>query len=295
MISAEVYKKQFIDTWVDSPLQNIHSICLKREDENVTGSIKSRGLVWQIYELVKAQIDKVVISSSGNAAVAASYYADKAGIKLYAFVPTSIDPKKLAALRQYHAVVSVGDNAADRANEYAQKNQIKLMRQSLDPVARYGFQLLAQNLQAQLSASSISFADTSIFFPTSSGTTVSGFATGCIQNNYPLPQLQIVQTSAVNTIARVFDQEFHRIARSIASGIVARKIDNTYYEDVIAAVKRSEGSGWVVSDLAITESFDELKSFGINTSLEGAMAYAGLKKAQEKSFPLRPNLVVVLT
>lgn len=295
MISAEEYKKQFIDSWIESPIQNVNEIWFKREDKNPTGSIKSRGLVWQVYELLKSQTNKVVVSSSGNAAIAAAYYADRAGIKLFAFVPTTIDQSKLELLKKYNANVTVTNNAADKANEYAQKNQIKLMRQSLDPAARFGFQLLAQTLNAQLSECSISFKDTSIFFPTSSGTALSGFAKGCELNGYDLPQLHIVQTSAVNTIARVFDQEYHRVARSVVTGIVARKIDNTYYEDVVKAVKGSLGSGWVVSDLAITKAHQELTTLGITTSLEGAMAYAGLKKAREKNFPLRENLLVVLT
>jgi len=294
-VSPAEYKIQFIDSWEPTPLIQIEGIWFKREDFNPTGSIKSRGLTWQIYYLFKDNVKTAVISSSGNAAIAASYYAKQTGIKIISFVPISIPIDKLNRLKENCDDVIITEKVSDKAVEYAKEHNLPLIRQSLDPHAREGFKFLALEINNQLISENIIFNDCSIIFPVSSGTTVSGFFQGIKENSIPVPQIHIAQTEAVNLIANRFDQQFTPMARSLVKGIVATKKDNTYYEDVVKLVNETNGWGWIVTDDQIGKANDWLLNHKVRSSLEGALALAALWKAQSHNFKLKKNLLVVLT
>ncbi len=294
-MSPADFKLQFIDDWKPTPLIKIEEIWFKHEDFNPTGSVKSRGLVWQIYYLLQDKIKTAVISSSGNAAIAASYYAQKAGIQIISFVPNSIPAEKLNRLKEYCDDVIVTEKASEKAEIYAKTNNLRLIRQSMDLHAREGFQGLALELSAQMHSESIDLSNCSIFFPVSSGTTVTGFYQGIQNNLLSIPQIHIAQTEAVNLIAKEFDQQFTPMARSIAKGIVASKKENTYSEDVIRLVNETHGSGWVVCDQQINNALTWLLDHNIKASVEGALALAGIWKAQDQKFQLKQYALVILT
>ncbi len=295
MISAQEFKERFIDDWKPTPLVNIEGVLFKDESKNPTGSVKARGLSWQIYKLLEEGVNEAVISSSGNAALAGAFYASSAGIKLHVFIPPKVGPEKLERLNEYQAVINVTQNPITDAEEYAAKHDLVLIRQSKDENAIFGFRQLASELSKQMSDLKLDFSNSSIFFPVSSGTTVVGFYEGLSSMDLSaLPQIHIVQTPAVQTIAKEFDTSQKRKARSIVPGIVARKVANTYKKQVLEAVNETNGSGWVVPDEDTKRASEWLHHNGMETSLEGALALAGFWKAKNK-YQLKENTIILLT
>ncbi|MCA9392124.1 PLP-dependent lyase/thiolase [candidate division WWE3 bacterium] len=294
MRDATLFKQQFIDNWVETPLVEVDGLYLKLENKNPTGSVKDRGLSNQIYHLLLEGKETAVISSSGNAAIAASYYAQEAGVDLYCFVPRTMPPDRLEKLLTFNSNVTVTDNAIAEAESFASQTGYPLIRQSVDKNAQEGYTSLSKELSRQLEGAGVSIEQTSVFFPVSSGTAVSGFFKGLVQSAQR-PQIHIVQTSAVFTLAGEFDQPEKRKARSFVTGIVARRKENTYFNDVMEAVRSTKGTGWVVSDTEIKASMAWLTDHDVKSSNEGALALAGLFKARERGFALNPVPVVIIT
>jgi threonine synthase len=294
-MSPSQFKKQYLANWKETPLVSVGGIWFKIEGNNPTGSIKSRGLAWQIYYLLVERTNEAVISSSGNAAIAASYYANFSGIKLHTFVPKSIPEDKLSRLREFNLNVNIVDHPSIEAEKFAKQNQIRLIRQSIDPHARDGFMLLANEINQQLIKENQKIHDFNIFFPVSSGTTTSGFYLGLSHYNLQAPAIHVVQSEAVNLIASQFDHKYVQMARSIAQGIIATQKQNTYYEDTMNAVLQTQGYGWIVSDQKIKNALDWLNMNRINASIEGALALAGYFKAREEKFNLRAESMIILT
>lgn len=293
-MTPDVFKDKYINDWNPTPLVQADSLLLKCEQANPTGSVKSRGIVWQVLSLLEQGETHAVLSSSGNAAIAAAYYADKAGIMLHIFVAPNIEPVKHDALKKTNHEVIQTEMPIQAAQKYAKEHAFPFIRQSLSIDATQGFRAIAYELQEQMGEFSLSLEDTSIFVPVSSGTTFVGLYEGLQDlglNN--LPQLHIVQTSAVHPLASQYDQMFKRKARSIAGGIIARE---TSREDTIhRAIQETQGSGWVVDDTMITEQKHWLIDLNLNVSNEGAAALAGQRKACAQGFPLNTYSIILLT
>ncbi|PIZ45764.1 hypothetical protein CO180_00715 [candidate division WWE3 bacterium CG_4_9_14_3_um_filter_41_6] len=298
-MDAQAFYSVFIKDWPQTPLSFYDGVYFKCEFCNVTGSIKSRGVCWQIYELLKAGINEIVVSSSGNAGVAYAYYCQKAGIICHVFVPKSIDPIRLSRMQKITDTITVTDNTMHSAAVFATTKKVPYIQQSTDSMATYGYQGLYDELAEQLKVDDINLYDTSVFFPVSSGTTVEGFYRGSLESTpQKLPQIHIVQSQSVHPLAQEFDQRVKRKARSVVSGIVSRASDRA--EVVLGAVRESKGSGWVIVDDGVLAAHQRLVAMfqdkpQSTISLEGALAYAGYLKAKERGFDLRPHSIVMLT
>src|SRR3990172_419567 len=70
----------------------------KCEFQNPTGSVKDRGVCFQVAKLKESGIHRALISSSGNAAISAAAYCRLHGISLKVFVSPKINPHKLQVI-----------------------------------------------------------------------------------------------------------------------------------------------------------------------------------------------------
>lgn len=248
----------------------IPKLYLKREDLHPYGSHKGRSIPYMIDGYEKKGKRNFVISSSGNAAIAA-VKSIGAGSYLIIFVGKKIDPEKLKRLNSsifgHHNIeLKQVENPKQLAIQEAIKTNAVNLRQSTDDTALIGYKSLAEelmqipNLQA-------------VFVPTSSGATAQALGL-----YLPNSQIHIVQTEAVHPIAEYFDKNFTSRDYSEASAIVDKIAHRK--NGVISAVKKSNGSGWVVSDKEIRAAIAIIKNkTGIDASPNGALSVAGLQKA----------------
>lgn len=80
-------------------------IFIKDERQGPTGSFKDRQAAVAISMMKEAGIDEAVVASTGNVAIAYSAYSARAGIKLWAFVTSSIPPEKMREVALYGSEV----------------------------------------------------------------------------------------------------------------------------------------------------------------------------------------------
>ena len=272
----------------------VPEIILKREDLHPYGSHKGRSIPYMIDEYIKQGYSDFVISSSGNAALAAAYKinnynkTNSTTITLQIFVGEHIEPEKLEILKTLADNKNIIIKQVDRPKQSAFQLEkalrhgsgLKNLRQSTDDLALAGYKSLTdelkeiQNLQA-------------VFIPTSSGTTAEAL------KNLGT-QIHIVQTCACPVIASEFDNNYYACDVSLAEAIV----DNVAHrkEKVIQTVKKSGGSGWIASDEEIKSAIKLVKEkTNINISVNSALSVAGLIKAVKNGWHFNNTVVCLIT
>lgn len=123
------------------------NLYFQREDLNPNGSFKDRALSYQIKYLKENNIDCCVISSSGNAAIAAADHCRKNNIKCIILISPDTDPAKLSQIihRQPDLLIK-STNARRLANYIHKKYNIYLLNPSKDNRAITGFESLGQDI-----------------------------------------------------------------------------------------------------------------------------------------------------
>ncbi len=243
----------------------------KREDLHPFGSHKGRSIPHMIDEKMKEGCKHFVISSSGNAALAAGLYVKKLNeegknITLEILAGKNINPlklKKLEELKDSNILLSLQDRPKQVLFAKTQDPSIQSLRQSDDDLALVGYEELAKELLKipKLSA---------VFMGTSSGTTALALAT-YFENKV---EVHIVQTSSCHPIADNFVENFSSEEKSIADAIV----------DITAlrkeAVSDSVAGGWIVMNEEIQAAQDMVKrTTGLSISTNSALSVAGLMEA----------------
>ena len=266
----------------------VPEVYLKREDQHKYGSHKGRSIPLMIKKYAKEGHANFVISSSGNAALAAIYavrahnYNNPQAIKLTVYIGKNINPEKLkiilAVIDDANIKLEQVDKPKQKAFQVDKKEGIKMLRQSTDDTALEGYFELADelskipNLQA-------------VFIPTSSGTTAQGLGEAFAKLKIN-PQIHIVQTTACHPIADEIRDKRYEIQdtnQSIADAIVDKIAHRK--EKVLEIIKNSHGSGWIADDEEIKDAIKLVEdACNILISPNSALSIVGLKKAVENGF-----------
>ncbi len=271
---------------------------LKREDLHPYGSHKGRSIPIMIREYHKQATRNFVISSSGNAALAAIHTIIQHNknkpddlLTLHVFVGKKIAPTKLQALSEHayydpHIRIESVERPKQAAFALEKNNEATYLRQSTDDLALIGYAELANELNKIPNLSAI-------FIPTSSGTTAQSLAEAFATLEQK-PQIHIVQTDACHPIAEMFDTPKKIRDTSIAGAIV----DNVAHrkDKVVAAIKKASGSGWIVTDKEIQNAIVLTKqTTGINISPNSALSIAGLQRARTKNQQWTGAVICLIT
>ncbi len=92
---------------------------IKDERQNPTSSFKDRQAAVTIAVLKEAGLTEVVVASTGNVAIAYSAYASRAGIKLWAFVSSSVPVEKMREIAIYGTQVIKVTGTYDQTKQVA--------------------------------------------------------------------------------------------------------------------------------------------------------------------------------
>lgn len=258
-------------------------LVFKREDSNPTGSLKDRGLAYQISKAHEENEKNLVISSSGNAAISAAAYCNLAKIELFAFVSQKIAQEKKEKIIKYNGRVKVSLRPVSDSIKFCKRWGYKNLRPSTEPLGAEGYKTIAWEI----------FRDhgkiDDLFLPVSSATCLVGIFQGFKMLGF-LPRIHVCQSTKVFSIAQKFDQEFQPTKTSLATSLVAKLTSRQ--EEAVKIIQESGGWGWVIADektaktkgkpvKGIKEAANWLSQKGIVTSAEGSLALAGVWKANE--------------
>lgn len=253
-------------------LRKIGNILFKCEYENPTGSVKDRSIAFQISKLFEQNIEKAVISSSGNAALSAANYCRLAKIDLTVFISPKIKKQKFIKLKSLSCHIRQTLRPVSAAFCYSRDNQAYDLRQSKDLNAVFGYETIVFELDSQEGKID------AIFLPVSSGTTLVGVASGYNKLG-KLPAIHAVQTESVHPVSCLFDTNFRNKKRTLADAIVAKYTPRQ--EEIVEIIKKSKGWAWIISDAEMRKARVQLLNHKISCSYEGAAALAALWKAKK--------------
>lgn len=264
-------------------LKKIENTWFKCEYENPTGSVKDRGLAFQLSVLYQEGVKKVAISSSGNAAISAVQYASIGNLELTIFISPHINEEKKSILQKLKAKIITSNRPVSDCIKYCNETKTYNLRPSSDVNGYKGYETIAFELWNQNQSID------AVFFPVSSGTTLKGVYEG-YKKKGNVPKLYCVQSQAVHAIAEQFEKT-NTMEKSIVDGIVARF--TPLKEELITIIKKSGGSGIICPDEDVKKANKWLAEHGVQTSNEGALALAGLWKEKNKNEDIRTPTVLL--
>ena len=256
-------------------------VFFKREDMHPLGSHKGRSIPHMIDEKIKSGCKHFVISSSGNAALAAGLYIQKLNsslkdsdkITLEILIGKNIDShklEKLEALRSSEILISLQERPLQALFIKTQDPNIQSLRQSNDASALIGYEKLAEELMSIPNLSAV-------FMGTSSGTAAEALAEFFIKNKKKI-EVHIVQTSSCHPIADAFVENYSSEEKSIAHAIV----DTVALRKgiLVPLIEKTGGKGWIASNDEIKAAQDITKrTSGLSISYNSALSVAGLMQA----------------
>jgi threonine synthase len=252
-------------------------IIFKREDLNPTGSLKDRGIAYQISDAFSSGKKNLLLSSSGNAAISAAAYCQLAKINLQIYVSPKINSEKLSKMRLFGPTVIFSNRPLSDSIKTAKESSFFNLRPSAEPAGIEGYKTIAFEIYQDFGRIE------DLFLPVSSATALVGIAEGFRILGF-MPRIHACQSTEVFAIAGKFDKDFVATPTSLAEALVARTTPRK--EQAIEIIEKSDGFGWVIEDGRIRSASEWLMKNKLATSEEGALTLASIWKAKEKRFKL---------
>jgi threonine synthase len=256
----------------------------KREDKNETGSLKGRSLAYQVSLAKQRGAKAAVISTSGNAGIAAAAYAKEAGIKMYVFISPDTENAKIADIQKYDPIIIKSDRAIRFSNYVSARYKIPNLRPSRDEDSIEGFKSIAFEIAEQAGE-----VDAVFTFVTSGSSFVGMyrgferyFAEGRLKK---IPQMYAVQAGEIFSIAEEFaeNQAAIDMRKKNEGSITAGQLGVRHTprkEEILEIIRKTGGRGVYVNEEDIKTAQEFLKVRKIETSLEGCASFAGLVRLQ---------------
>ena len=267
-------------------LLGLEHLYLKREDGNETGSLKGRSLAYQV-SLAKQRGNRaIVISTSGNAGVAAAAYAKEGGMKAFIFISPDTEKGKIADMQKYDPIIIKSSRAIRFANYAAVKYKLPNLRPSKDDDSIEGFKSIAFEI-----ADEAGEVDAVFTFVTSGSSFVGmyrGFEKYLQEGKISkIPKMYAVQSGEIFSIAEEFEENAESIGErpgsveeekmEIKAGQLGVK--NTQRKtEILDIIGKTGGGGIYVSGEDVETARRFLRERKIETSLEGCASFAGFVK-----------------
>ena len=264
---------------LNTPIIKIDSLYFKREDQNPSGSIKDRSVIYQLSYAKEKGFKEGVISSSGNSAISLAFWSRRFDINITAYLSPKAEKSKIKKLKELGAKVVITDKPNSKSFRHAKNKSVYNFRQSTDIQALKGYEGLAKEITQQIGKPE------SIIFPVSSGTTL--FGTGKKLRD---TKIFLAQSTFHNPLSSVFDQRNNIDSNNLTKALVAKYIP--LKSQIIELIKNSNGGGYTINNDKILIARKWLKDHKIFTSNEGALALAAAWKAQKEN-KIKTGLVIL--
>ncbi|MGH7643279.1 MAG: PLP-dependent lyase/thiolase [Candidatus Dormibacteria bacterium] len=252
----------------------VPNLQLKREDRSPTGSHKARSLGLLCSALAAGGGHQAVISSSGNAAIAAAAYASLGGVRLLSLVSPRTPRVKLDRLRAFPQLTVTSERPVALLHHAVRYWGMADLRGSVNPLAPDAYRGIAAELAeaGQLGA---------VFLFASSGASALGIAQGFerLLPNRERPKLHVVEGSPGGELTRPWYQGSRPAitTESHLGELGSRR--SRLAPAVRRAVRATGGRGWRVN----SEELDEVRvvtdAYGLATSWEGIATLAAMRHA----------------
>lgn len=246
-------------------VDGVPALLLKREDMNPTGSHKDRAASYQLALAASQGVPGVVISSSGNAGIATSRYAELHGVPAFVCIHPATDPEKIAAIDGATTTLIVTERAINTAKLLAREFGMPNLRPSTNDDSLVGYSSLGEEL-AEIDCDHV------VIFATS-GATAAAVAEASRARHGDHRAVHFVQgegnDALVNPGAEITDASAHGAA---AGRLGVRRSRRSRQLD--RAIRSTGGSGHVASQQDVVRAQEALRALGIDVSEESGANYA---------------------
>ncbi len=267
---------------------------IKHEYLNESGSHKIRLVKFLIDGYLKKNKKSFVISSSGNAAIAAAYYLNKyirRNVKLAVFVSNNIPTDKWRRLKNasgetQNIIIKKVARPKQQAFLFSKKYESVLLRGSVEKNSPQAYYSLASELAKIPNLKAV-------FIPTSSGVTAMGLHQTFKKLRKKI-EIHVVQTEKIHPLARDFDHDFSPNEKSLATAIVDRV--GLRKKEVVRIIECSSGSGWIINDQFLKKAKKIYNKIDpLFQSCDSLLSLAGIIKAKEKNWPFSGPICCLFT
>jgi len=276
---------------------------VKEEGTNPTGSFKARGLAAAITRATLAGAKQFVVPTAGNAGVALSAYAARAGVSARVYAPASTPRPILEQIRAFGGDLvllegHIGD-CGKAARQFAADTGAVDVSTLREPYRIEGKKTLGLELAEQLGWT----LPDAIVYPTGGGTGLIGMWKAFQELRDggwmcgTLPRMFSVQATGCAPVVQAFEAGADRCTpwpdpKTVAAGLrVPGPLGDRL---MLRALRESNGGAVAVSDEDLQTAARELQTVeGIDASPEGGAALAGARELRRRGV-LRPDERVVL-
>ena len=239
-------------------------------------------------------IERIALSSSGNAAIAAAAYGRAAGLAVTAFVAPTTPPGKLRRLRAAGAIVVESPNAIHDCAAWCAAHNVPNLRPSTDDAAVEGFLTLGWELVEALAGTHAAPPE-ALFTFVSSATSLVGIgraferAGEVVAAVSALPALHAVQGAGCAPVAGPLDAR-PPVEGARLGALGARKTRRL--GEAVRHVRRAGGRGWSIGDDEADAADALLRRYGLAVAYEAAGAVAAAGRAAAEAGVRRAIVVV---
>jgi threonine synthase len=251
---------------------------LKREDLSPTGSHKVRSLGLMVSDLKARGISQAVISSSGNAALAAAAYCSLAGIRLLSLVSPRTPAVKLLRLLSQPQLVVVTEHPVSLLHHAATTWGMADLRASTNPLGTAAYRGIAAELAPERRWRAV-------FAFANSGATVLGIEEGFARllPASQLPQVHLVEAAPGGELTRAWYGRQERLPASGVGDLGTRR--SRLAPRARRAVRATGGRGWRITKPEMEVVRASMEGLGLATSWEGMAALAAVGQWAQRGQP----------
>lgn len=280
----------------------LKTVWIKDESKNPTGSFKARGLAAAVTTAVRGGARTFTIPTAGNAGVALSAYARRAGIPVHVFAPATTPRTILDQIRAFGAELNLLDghigDCGKAAREFAAKHGAFDVSTLREPYRIEGKKTMGLELAEQLGWT---LPDV-VLYPAGGGTGLIGMwkafnelrDAGWITDRSP--RLFAVQSTGCAPVVRAFESgaeqtEAWANPETIAAGLrVPAPLGGRL---MLRAIRETGGGAVAVDDAVLHRATGTLAEQGMDASPEGGAAAAALEALVKRGEVASADRVVV--
>jgi threonine synthase len=269
----------------------LRTVWIKDESQNPTGSFKARGLSAAVTGAVRGQVKEFTIPTAGNAGVALSAYARRAGVPVHVFAPRTTPATILQQIRSFGADLILVDghigDCGKAARQFAAERGAFDVSTLREPYRIEGKKTMGLELAEQLGWR----LPQVIIYPAGGGTGLIGMwkAFQELRNagwlSDPMPRFVAVQSTGCAPVVKAFESGAEQTQawpnpQTIAAGLrVPAPLGGRL---MLRALRDSKGSAIAVTDEELSEAQARLGAEGLDASPEGGATSAALTRLVEQ-------------